>query len=100
MSSQQVEIDCGYQLDEDFISSSSSDEGVEREKQIVAEQGIKTGSGAELHHDAKSTWYNDGGVTFENKSTFGERVRTEGGTELKDEVPGLDNETRSSRSFA
>lgn len=100
MSSQQVEIDCGYQLDEDFISSSSSDEGVEREKQIVAEQGIKTGSGAELHHDAKSTWYNDGEVTFENKSTFGERVRTEGGTELKDEVPGLDNETRSSRSFA
>lgn len=100
-SGQQVEIDGDLQLIEDAISSRSSDEGVEHEKQTITEEGIKIESGAELHHEARSTCNCDGGgATFENKSTLGQKVKTEGGAELNDEAGGIDSETRSSRSFA
>lgn len=83
----------------DTRSSRCCDEA-EYDEKCIAKQGIKTESGSDLNHKARNSWYCDGGATSENKNIFGQRVKSESGAGLNDEGAGLNNEARSSRSFA
>ncbi|XP_041997242.1 protein LEO1 homolog isoform X1 [Salvia splendens] len=91
ISSPLVVIDGGLQLNEDAISSRSSNGGFEHHTQTTPEGGAK------LHHEGGSTCNCDeGGPMSDNKSTFRHRVKTEGGAEFSDEAGGIDKETSSS----
>ncbi|XP_047973914.1 protein LEO1 homolog [Salvia hispanica] len=96
-SSQLVEIDGGFQLNEDAVCSRSSDGGFEHHTQTAPKEEIKIGRGAELHHEGGSTCNCDeGGPMCDNKSTFRHRVKTEVGAEFNDEAGGIDKESSSS----